>query len=247
MTKTELDWLNLSAAERNAPTRKLYQVLRKLHKQLGGRFDDLFEEAQSVPLTPSLDPYTNIKRGVYDRRKMRNIHEWLAQNHFAFAQSQAPRLFKYPRRSAWDVFLETHSVKGGLAVVPTGGFGLASRKPHQNGIPVFQLSQEYLFELTTPEPAYVVAFEEYQGKWHPLGIGETESTLVAHVGTGKTRLPCAKDGTPIPLMEHDQTGQHGFAFVLCFGQKPTPDQAGLMFYARDHRVAAMQVTMQVRL
>lgn len=111
---------------------------------------------------------------------------------------------------------------------------------------MFQLSQEYLFELTAPAPAYVVAFEEYQGKWHPLGIGETDNTLIVHVGTGATKLPCAKDGTPIPFMEHDQTGQHGFAFALCFGPKPPANQDNLMLYATDHKVAVMQVKMRVK-
>lgn len=65
-------------------------------------------------------------------------------------------------------------------------------------------------------------------------------------GTGTTKLPCANDDTPIPLMEHDHTGPHGFAFVLCFGPKPPADQDGFMLYATDHRVTVMQVNMRVK-
>lgn len=246
MDKNELDWRGLSSAQRQAPTKTLYEILRRLHVQLGGRFDDLFEQAQGVPLSQGIDPYSNIKRGVYDRNKTRNIHEWLARNHFEFAQSEAPELFQYPRRPAWDVFLETHSVNGGLSVIAADGFGIASRKPPQDGVSLFRLGQKYLFEVTASRPAYVVAFEEHDGKWYLLGLGETEKKLIVQVGTGKTKLPCAKDGTPIPLMEHDHTGLHRFAFVLCFGAKPPTPQNSLIAYANDNSVTIMQAKMRVR-
>lgn len=245
MEKTELDWGSLSAAERKQPTKALYGILRKLHAQQGGRFDDLFEQAQGVPLSQGIDPYSNIKRGVYDRNKMRNIHEWLAQNHFEFAQSEAPEIFQYPRRDPWDVFLENHGLEGGVSVIRADGFGIARRKPPQDDVPVFRLGQAYLFELIAPQLSYVVAFEEHEGIWYPLALGETEKTLIVHVGTGTTKLPCAQDGTPIPLMEHDHTGQHRFALVLYFGPKPLTAQNSLIAYAKDNNVAVMQASIRV--
>ncbi|WP_299867572.1 hypothetical protein [uncultured Roseobacter sp.] len=245
MEKTELDWGSLSAAERKGPTKTLYGILRKLHAQQGGRFDDLFEQAQGMPLSQGVDPYSNIKRGVYDRNKMRSIHEWLATNHFAFAQSEAPSLFQHPRRDPWEVFLEENAVDGGLSIIPADGFGIASRKPPQDNVPVFRLGQKYLFELTAPQPAYVVAFEEHEGIWYPLALGETERTLIVRVGTGTTKLPCAQDGTSIPLMEHDHTGPHRFTFLLCVGPKPPAGRDGIILYAQDNKLTAMQTTMRL--
>lgn len=245
MEKIELDWHSLSAAQRKGPTKALYSILRKLHAHRGGRFDDLFEQAQGVPLSQGIDPYSNIKRGVYDRNKMRNIHEWLAVNHFAFAQSEAPELFQYPRRSAWDVFLESYTVEGGLRVVQTNQLGIASRKPPQDGATPLRISQPFLFELTAPEAAYAMAFEEHEGTWHPMALGETDTTMIIHVGTGTTHLPQTSDGVPIPLMEHDHTGRHRFAFVLCFGLKPLAGQKAVMDYANDHRVCVMKTETRI--
>ncbi|WP_299970727.1 hypothetical protein [uncultured Roseobacter sp.] len=175
----------------------------------------MFEQAQGKPLSQSLHPYTNIKRGVYDRLKMRTIHEWLATNHFEFAQSQAPDLFQYPRRDPWEVFLETHGVETGLSIIPADGFGIASRKPpDDDGLPVLRIGQQYIFELTSPSTVYVIAFEEVDSTWYPLPLGDTEKDLIVQVGTGKTKLPCTQDGTPIPLQENDHTGTHRFAFIL---------------------------------
>ncbi|WP_298976572.1 hypothetical protein [uncultured Roseobacter sp.] len=245
MTETEFDWHRASAELRKTPTKTLYRILRDLHQQVGGRFDDLFEKAQGVPLTVSLDPYCNIKRGVYDRTKMQNIHEWLATNHFAFAQVQAPDLFQYPRRDPWEVFLEDHAFDGGLSINPADGFGIASRKPREDTLPEFRVGQTYLFELTAPQTTYVLAFEEYDAKWYPLGLGETKKDFIVQVGRGTTKLPCTKDGIPIPLSENDHPGIHRFAFVLCLGPKPPIGQQALMRHAEANDVTVMQISMRV--
>ncbi|WP_299733131.1 hypothetical protein [uncultured Tateyamaria sp.] len=246
MEDTELDWLALSAQERRGPTKTLYELLRALHRSQGGRFDDLFEQAQGVPLSQGIDPYSNIKRGVYDRHKMRSIHEWLATHHFTFAQKEAPKLFQYPRRDPWDVFLDTYAVEGGVQIIPADQFGIASRKPPQDGIPTFRLGQKYLFELTASKPTHVIAFEEYEQKWHPLALGDADKDLIVHVGTGKSKLPSTKDGRPIPLMEHDQTGQHRFAFILCFGGKPPTGRDALIGYAAENEVAVQLASMRIK-
>lgn len=246
MKHTEFDWIGASPEDRKAPTKTLYRILRRLHEQLGGRFDALFEQAQGQPLGQALDPYTNIKRGVYDRRKMRTIHEWLAKNHFEFAQSQAPELFQYPRRNPWEVFLETYTVEGGLSVVAANQFGIASRKPPEDGLPTFRLGEKYIFELTSPQTAYVVAFEEYQGKWYPLALGDKENDMTVQVGTGTTKLPCTQDGTPIPLRENDHTGLHRFTFVLCFGPRPPSGQPALIKHAEQNHVMVVQTKIRVK-
>ena len=228
--KTEIDWLGLSSQERVEPTKQLYRILRDLHVQIGGRFDDLFEEAQNAPLSGTLDPYSNIKKGIYDRRKAQAIHEWLARNHFAFAQSKAPALFQYQRVSDWEQFIENHKVEGGLRVIPAKQFSIARRSPPEDGAAVLQLGQEYLFELYAPEPCHVVAFECFNDVWHPLGLGQEEHVLRVKVPSGTSLLPRAADGTPIPLAEFDHPGLHRFVFVLCCGARPPYDRKSLIKY-----------------
>lgn len=234
--KSEIDWLGLSSQERVEPTKQLYRILRDLHVTLGGRFDDLFEEAQNAPLGETLDPYSNIKKGIYDRRKAQAIHEWLAKNHFAFAQSKAPALFQYQRVSDWERFIEANKVDGGLRIIPAKQFGIARRSPPKDGATVFQLGQDYLFELTAAEPCHVVAFECVNDTWHPLGLGQEDHVLRVKVPSGSSILPRASDGTPIPLAEYDHPGLHRFVFVLCFGSKPLTEQKALIKYVEQHQV-----------
>lgn len=242
--KCEIDWLGLSSQERVEPTKQLYRILRDLHVQIGGRFDDLFEEAQNAPLGETLDPYSNIKRGIYDRRKAQAIHEWLARNHFAFAQSKAQALFQHQRVSDWERFIAAHKVEGGLRVIPAKQLGMARRSPPKDGATILQLGQEYLFELTASEPCHVLAFECASDTWHPLGLGQEDLVLRVKVPSGTSLLPRGQDGTPIPLAEYDQPGLHRFIFVLCPGPKLPTDQKSLIKYATHNQLAVCQATVR---
>ncbi|MEL7106258.1 MAG: hypothetical protein AAGM21_10085 [Pseudomonadota bacterium] len=245
MTKrSEVDWLGLSSQKRVEPTKQLYRILRDLHVTLGGRFEELFEQAQNAPLGETLDPYSNIKKGIYDRRKAQAIHEWLARNHFAFAHAKAPSLFQFQRVSDWERFIEAHKVEGGLRMIPAKQMGIARRSPPEDGAETFQLGQEYLFELTTTEPCHVVAFEGVNDSWHPLGLGQEDHILRLRVPSGISILPRASDDTLIPLAEYDQPGLHQFVFVLCSGPKPPTDRNSLIGFASSHQVIVCEKSVR---
>lgn len=235
----------LPPAARAAPTRRLYQVLRALHRKIGGRFDDLFEAAQGAPLSGTIDPYSNIKRGNFDRHRAAAIHEWLAQHHFEFAQAEAPDLFQYRRQSEWERFIEAHALVGGVKAIAADQLGIARRDLPAKDVTTFRIGQKFLFALSTAKPAHVVAFEHYADTWHPLPLGEDDRHLRIKVPTGETVLPRGVDGRQIPLMEHDDTGLHRFVFVLCFGPKPRTDQQSLIIYGQQHELAVHQAQTRI--
>lgn len=138
--------------------------------------------------------------------------------------------------SDWERFIEDHKVEGGLRVVPAKKFGIARRSPPEDGATILQLGQEYLFELTTPAPCHVAAFECFNDTWHPLGLGQEDHVLRVKVPPGTSIIPRAADGTPIPLAEYDHPGLHRFVFVLCFGPRPPTGQVALIGFASSQRV-----------
>ena len=237
--------MTLSRQERKAPTKALYQILRKLHQQIGGQFEDLFVEAQGTPMTGAIHPYSNIKNGDYDRVKTRNIHEWLARNYFAFAQGEAPHLFQYRRQSDWDLFIETHLVEGDIEVIPFASFGISRQKPPEDGIATFRLGQQFTFRLDTPRLGYVVAFEGIGDTWHPLALNEAETDNRLKLTSIPAYLPQTKSGAPIGIAEHDDTGPHMFVFVHCLGPRPLRDQKSLITYAEDHEVEVYKANVRI--
>ncbi|WP_224815622.1 hypothetical protein [Hasllibacter sp. MH4015] len=244
MDGKEIDWMALSSEERQGPTKQLYVVLRALHKKIGGRFDLLLEEAQGSPLSTTADPFSNIKRGVYDKTKTQAIHEWIARNHFEFGQRKAPKLFQYRRVSEWDQFIKQYEVEGGVTAVPLGQLGIARRSPPDDGAARFRLGQPYGFQVEVPEPCYIVAYEGVREAWHLLALGEGKRSYLVKLRPGTAALPQTSDGTPIEIAEYDDPSLHTFVFVLCFGPKPLIDQNSLITYAKEY--VAIVYTLEVR-
>lgn len=237
--------MHASRVARIEPTKALYQVLRRLSEELGQDFDTLWCEAQDAPLPAALDRYHNISHGRLDKVKARNIHEWLARNHFAFAQKHAPELFQEPRISDWDQLLLDHPSSAGLRAVAAEGFGIARRQPPEDGIASFRIGQGYLFELTLAQPGYAVAFEEYNGIWYPLPLGQEERNLVVRVADGPNPLPRGDTGQPIPLYEYDHAGPHRFVFVVRHGQRPPVDRPSLVKLAKQEELLIRQLRLRI--
>ena len=146
--------------------------------------------------------------------------------------------------SDWERFTQDHKVDGGLKIVPAKQFGVARRSTPEEGSTALQLGQKYLFELTSPKPCHVVAFECFNDTWHPLGLGQEERVLRVKVPLGTSLLPRATDGTPIPLAEYDHPGLHRFVFVLSFGPKPPSNRKALIALAEHQQVEVVEVEVR---
>ncbi|UWR87837.1 hypothetical protein [Phaeobacter inhibens] len=216
----EVDWQNASVQDRIEPNKALFRLLTQLSRKLDVHFDVLLKEAQEKPVSTALDPHGNFEKGKIAKERSRKIHEWIARNHFAWAQEEEPELFQVPRKSDWDQFLENAAFQDGLAVVNPLGFGIASRlPPEEMGGVTLRIGQAYGFELVADSQGQVVAFEEFGGAWHPLPLGETKESLKADLKLGKNQLPRTGKGKAMPLYEHHDSGPHRFIFVVREGGK----------------------------
>ena len=241
----EVDWANASVAERRGPTKALYKVLRELAKHLGARFDDLVVEAQGSPISETEDPHRNFRRGEIAWQKARAIHEWLAGNHYAFGQDKAPEMFQIPRRSEWEMFLQAHAATGGIRAVAVEPLSIARRDQPIDETAVFRIGQKFVFELTTPEPGYVVAFERYADEWHPLPLGADVRNLKVRLHSGLSVLPRDGKGVAIPLCEYDDTGLHQFVFVVSEDQRLPVDRKSIVALGKETDLIVYQVQTRV--
>lgn len=225
----EFDWQTASAAERVQPTRALHAILQNVSRKTGIHFDDLLAEAQDQPVSLTMDPHRNFRAGKIAWQRARAIHEWLAHNHFETAQEHTPELFQYPRRSEWDLFLETHAIKGRLRLKSLKQrFGLFERDEERDPADhTLRLSDRFCFELETDLDGTAVAFQCYDRMWHPIPLGTDLRKPAARVSPGTQCVPRDAQGTPIGLSENNNAGHHIIAVIVAEGTKIPFDRASL--------------------
>ncbi|WP_282078788.1 hypothetical protein [Epibacterium ulvae] len=161
----EINWGVDSAEQRKARTKALYRLMRKLSKAQGVAFDVLVKDAQEESFRGVDSWYKNFQTWKREWKKAHRIHEWIANNHFAWAQELEPQLFQVPRKSEWDLFLENVTFQQGLSVIDPLGHDIASREaPDDEDYVRLRKGQAYGFELLVDSLRTVVAFEEYEGQ-----------------------------------------------------------------------------------
>ncbi len=243
----DLDWMVLSAADRIEPTKLLYKALRAVSDITGREVDLLMDDAYGEPNTTSPHYASNFRRGNIAAGKAMMIHHWLEQNHFDTAQIASPALFQINPKSAWDSFVEAHAITGKLSVIPLiKRMGIAQRSSEaRKSATTIRLGQDYCFELDSGFLGHCVAFECYQGQWHPLPLGADTRRLRTSVHQGLQLLPCDSKGDPIALVELSDGGEHQFVCVVSEDSTLPTDRQGLLKKKDDidlHSVAVRFVT-----
>ncbi|MEO0569530.1 MAG: hypothetical protein AAF066_17490 [Pseudomonadota bacterium] len=246
----EFDWQNASVTERVEPTKALYQIMRALSQSTGERFDDLVEAAQDQPISEAMDPHSNFRTGSIAWHRAAKIHEWLARNHFKFAQKLIPELFQYPRQSEWEMFVEAHAIVGRLKIVALKqSLGLVERDdehlPTENTL---RLTQRFCFELDTNLRGVAVAFQRYDREWHALPLGAEKRNPKARIVENPQLFPRKVNGSPMGLRENNDAGDHVFAVLVAQNPKTPIDMLSLakLEPAKDkfelHTIAVRVVT-----
>ncbi|MFY0624589.1 MAG: hypothetical protein JXQ89_23170 [Pelagimonas sp.] len=154
-------------------------------------------------------------------------------------------MFQTPRRSEWEMFLQTHAATGGIRAAAAEPFSIARRRQPEDDTAVFRIGQKFIFELTTPEPGYVVAFERYADEWHPLPLGADERNLKVRLPSGLSFLPRDGKGAAIPLCEYDDTGLHQFVFVVSKDQRLPVDRKSIVGLSKEADLIVYQVQTRV--
>lgn len=229
----EIDWLGLPKAEKEAATKKLYKTLSAVASATDQTIDAMVIAA--LPTEPGSDYRSNFRRGNIAAAKAQLIHRHLEEHHFDLAQQFEPSLFQTNPKSAWEQFLDAHTVVGGLRVVPHAQMGIARREAPNDAdaITTLRLGQDFVLELTAPHAGFAIAFEEFQSHWHPLPLGADERRLRVRINDGVTTLPKNTNGAPIPLSEHDDTGLHRFVVIVSPRSGLPTDQGEIMRFVES--------------
>jgi len=208
-----VDWKKSGDDERKA----LYRVTKAILDREGVTWPDFFENHLKPPLhrgpTYAND---NFAKGRIAWQNAHRIYEWVRANHLEFAAQCDPTLFDVTHRTEWQTFLDAGRYGSAHVVLPKHGRYLVQRADDH---PIFEqpikLGQTFFFLLRNHIPGSVLAFEEYQGRWHPFPLGSDTVNLAVPCTTGKQSLPCnPATGQPLLLREMDHLGKHGFAFII---------------------------------
>ncbi|MCE8006626.1 hypothetical protein [Aestuariivita sp.] len=227
--ETEMDWQHASATDRIAPTKALHDILKELAKHTGTHLDVLVEQAQEQPVSSTPDPHNNFRKGKIAWERAAKIHEWLARNHFAFAQKREPGLFQFPRQSDWDAFVEAHAIVGRLRIVHLKQtLGLIERDDDQRPVDqTLRLTQRFCFEVETELRGVALGFQRYNGKWHSVPLGADQRNPKARIAVSPQLVPHKSDGSPIGLRESNDAGDHLFAVLVAQDRNLPTDMPSL--------------------
>lgn len=208
-----VDWEKSDHDERRA----LYRVTKAILDREGITWPDFFEKHLRPPLnrgpTYASD---NFVKGRVSWKIAHQIAGWITANHLEFAAQYDPALFDATHRTEWQVFLDAGQYGAAHVVLPKNGRNLVQRADDH---PIFEqpikLGQTFFFLLRNHVPGSILAFEEYQGEWHPFPVGPDMVNLAVASMVGKQPLPLnPTTGQPLLLRELDHSGKHGYAFII---------------------------------
>lgn len=208
-----MDWEKSDHDERKA----LYRVTKAILDREGITWTDFFENHLEPKLTRGPTYASdNFVKGRISWKIAHQIAEWIKANHLAFAAQYDPALFDAAYRTEWQIFLDAGQYGSAHVVLPKNGRNLVQRADDH---PIFEqpikLGQTFFFLLRNQIGGSVLAFEEYQGQWHPFPLGPDTVNLSVPCMTGKQPLPLnPTTGQPLLLRELDHPGKHGYAFII---------------------------------
>ncbi|MBO9399147.1 hypothetical protein J7400_20925 [Shimia sp. R9_2] len=246
----ELDWAAASSVERNEPTRQLYDLMRDLCGTDSDKLRELVIEITGETVSDHPEWYKNFSRGNYAWKKAHKIHEWLAKNHFQAAQNKYPELFQVPRTSDWDAFLERYLQEGSIEIVKQASdskpsLGVVTLADEtQSEAPYVRLGQKFYFKIDAPLDGFVVAFQEDEGAWHSIPLGDDQRRLRVPAIAGSSVLPRNGKLEPKYLVEHKGAVPKRFVFVYSASGDLIPSIEGITKKQDVLKAVATETTIQ---
>lgn len=207
----DIDWLKATEDER----KRLYVATRAVADASDLSVEEIIDAALGRKALMGTDYMSTFRRGKIRRSYAKLIHGWVTENHIQIANYIAPDLFALPNTDVWDRYLETHAIHGKLRIARFDrSMGLVQRKRSQpKPEEVLKLGEEFCFHLDSEISGYAVAFQEYEGKLHPLPLGQNDD-LATTIEIGEQFLPIGDNGRPEQLSEASDLGHHTFIVAI---------------------------------
>ncbi len=164
------NWKSATKADRVA----LYHVARAVADTTNLSVEAIMEQAFGHKLMVGTDYLSNFRSGAIGRPKAKLIHAWIAEHHAETAHTVDPRLFPKQHTDAWGDYLKNYAIQGKLSIVRLDkSMSLVQRKRNQpDPDEVLKLGEDFCFHLDSRIEGHAVAFQQYQGRWHPLPLGK---------------------------------------------------------------------------
>lgn len=129
---------------------------------------------------------------------------------------------------AFSRYVDEHAIEGPLRIIslaPRKGLVTRADEMPRKPTQTLKLGEPFCFELDSPCDGEVIMLQGYQGRWHPVPLGDTGDHKVLPIVIGTFRLPSAAiTQRPDGLVENESRGTHRFACLIlenisrCFGR-----------------------------
>lgn len=212
-----VNWSQATTEQRKA----LYKVAKSIAATTPLTLERFLNKALGVTGDPEWGDLANIRNGKLAREKCQTLHDYLAKHHYEHAQTQDAELF--PRRLISDVgaYIEANAHKDRLRIVlDDQALELVKRKASRPyDVVHIRPEQGFYFELDAVQAGYALAYQFYQGQYHPIPLGVDGETVMGRVSEGPQYLPKAHDGDVSILSEDEDLGDHQFIIMTAPNQK----------------------------
>lgn len=242
----DIDWLRLSKLKRVPLTKDLYLAVSGVADAIDVTILELIDTAFAGLPAVGTDYASNFRRGNVSAAKAMLMHRWLEENHLELAKTFAPELFQSNPKRAWDRFLDSRSVDGGLRIVQMKNeLGIVQRADKVRAVSkALRFGDEFCLELTSDRLGYAIAFQGYRGKYYPLVLGGSEKRLRITITDGVHLLPRDLKGQPNPLVEMDDAGDHRFVVITSPDKNLPADQRSLALRFEDEGLQVFQTDVR---
>ncbi|ABG31462.1 hypothetical protein CEP88_19000 [Roseobacter denitrificans] len=225
----DIDWDQLPKDQRIDLTKNLFKAVSGVADLNSITIAELIDQAFLGLPKVGTDYDSNFRRGNVSAAKAMLMHRWLEENHFELAKTFAPELFQMNPKRAWNRFLDSRSVDGGLRIVQMKNeFGIAQRADKMRKVSkALRFGDAFCLELTSDRFGHAIAFQGYRGKYYPLALSGDERRLRIAITDGVQLLLRDLKGQPNPLVEMDDAGDHRFVVITSPDKNLPTDQRRL--------------------
>lgn len=167
----DTDWLKATEDER----KRLYVATRAVADASDLTVEEIMDAALGRKALMGTDYMSTFRRGKIRRSYAKLIHGWIVENHLEIASNIAPDLFALPNTDAWDHYVEKHGIRGQLQIKRFTKDELnLIKKVKDRDLPdaALKLGEEFCFFLRTDTNVHVIGFEQYEGEWHVMRLGD---------------------------------------------------------------------------
>jgi len=209
-------------ASNKSHKKQLYPIIKELADLSPHQSPELvIDQALGQPLARGKDYLSNVRKSDYAKSIASLRYTWLRNHHFDRAHRLAPDIFPETPAMRWRQIIDERAIEGALRIIPTKrDMGLVERADAVDpSMPTLKLGQRFHFELDSETSGTAIALQGLGDQWVAFPLIE-DGTHALSITEGKNILPQKHNGSPDPIVENRDPGQHDFVLIVSKSETP---------------------------